>query len=70
MIYVTYTFWTCSAGWWLMLICYKRKVPLADLWIVLIWYEKKITADWLADQPAEQAFCVPAKKMHTEAEFF
>jgi len=48
----------CSAGggWWLVLICYERKVPLVDSWLVasadLVW--EKNNAGWLADKPVKQ----------------
>jgi len=48
----------CSAGggWWLVLICYERKVPLVDSWLVasanLVWEKNK--ASWLADKPVKQ----------------
>jgi hypothetical protein len=49
----------CSAGcdWWLVLICCKRKVLLADWWLMAgadLVCEKNTTG-WLADKPAEQS---------------
>jgi hypothetical protein len=27
-VFTKFLLWLCSVGWWLMLICYERKVPL------------------------------------------
>jgi hypothetical protein len=41
-----------ARGWWLLLICSKRKVPLIGWWRVLICSERKVllTNDWYPNE--------------------
>ena len=63
----------CSfgCGWWLVLICYERKVLLAVWWLVLIWYERK---ELLAGKPSEQCYGISRSlindKIHNMISYF
>ena len=31
-----------SCGWWMVLVCYEKKLLLIGWWLMLVWYERKI----------------------------